>query len=520
MRRQLPSILPRAVLLLVALATSGCLDADSEWTLNPDGSGKVRQKLVFDPGPLKMLAPSARDFARDLIEGSEGIEVWKDISFGKRKDGKLHFSGVGYFKHASKVRLEKDLVETVFRREGESIVVEVSPRSPGEGLPLPGGGEDGKKLDVPSMRALLLLARGQIAGVKAFLKGRTLVRLPGKTTQSGFKETAQGLETHLLADRVLAALDALAKDEAKLRALVEKGAQKDAAANLLGEQPAARSTGGKPAFDYAAEVAAAKKAAPAAYASLGLPLLGHPGKLVSLSVGGVQYVHRQESDGMDLNFVMDFKPHAHVRLIAKLGELPLEVRGGRVRKILGADGTSLLIEDERKLEDINLDRRQSLVTFNLLSSLPKGEGGFKLVSGYLEYVLPGERKKVDLLLGGLKKGAKGQHYKAQITEVKPSKYHFGEGPRPMDVQLEISGLEKGELAGAEVRDAEGKALPTKITMTMPGLGSKLTLWLSVAIEKLPAKGTIALEIYSTRTRHRVPFKLENLDSSGRLGGKQ
>lgn len=99
-----------AVLLLApaCLLTAGCVEATLTYTLNPDGSGKVKIDAVVPPwggtaGPLDELV---KDTLRHILQNSEGVTAWKEVSAELRDDGKVRFVGTGYFDDFNDVRFE------------------------------------------------------------------------------------------------------------------------------------------------------------------------------------------------------------------------------------------------------------------------------------------------------------------------------------------------------------------------------------------------------------------------------
>jgi len=104
--------LPLLLACFVALLT-GCYERKQAMILNPDGSGKVvieteaELPAVAAPGQGK---PSAIEFgrslARDLINKTQGIEGWSDLSIRQTPDGRAHVSATAYFSDISRLRFD------------------------------------------------------------------------------------------------------------------------------------------------------------------------------------------------------------------------------------------------------------------------------------------------------------------------------------------------------------------------------------------------------------------------------
>ena len=518
-----------ALPVLACLLLSGCLDVDNEWTLNPDGSGKVQHRVVFNEKALFSLGSgkSPRAFARELLEQSEGIEAWSDLSYGKTNEGYLRFEGVGYFPDASAVRLKHEVVKTRFRREGEVLIAGFAGDK--GSLNLEGFlGESGSALansDTGSgFRMTLRMLRMQLGSVKAFLKGRDRVRLPGIVAPGHAGKLVEGaLEVAFSFDRLTQFLDAVEQDPQLLeilRARSKKGEtaaldpakvkEFDALATTFmvgGESAEARARGGKPAFDYADALVAAKATSAKAYDAVGYALPGRPGKpLAGLELAGVEYVHAESADTLDFESRADFAPHVHFHFGGTLGEKPLKLLGGRLTRVVATDGTSLLLD--AKTRDLEGTQRPGSLrfTFGAIARLTSScAGGYEEVSGYLEYLLAsGKTEDIDLGLGAFTKGAKGTQFDAELEEVDAN-----------EISLKLVGLDESEIAKITLVNAAGQEIPLEDAGGW-SMGSEVTKRLRPEARGAiwPAQGKLIVTLHRGRTRHRVPFKLVELNAQG------
>ena len=87
------------------LVTSGCFDTTEDFTINPDGSGKVVHECTFQPVNLNLGNNDNQDpgvvltnAIREVLENSKGVEAWRDVSFKTLDDGRTYFKGTAYFK--------------------------------------------------------------------------------------------------------------------------------------------------------------------------------------------------------------------------------------------------------------------------------------------------------------------------------------------------------------------------------------------------------------------------------------
>ena len=98
-----------ALALSLALL-AGCVQVRDEYTLNPDGSGKVKVSRLEPAGMTLMggggqLNPEAEvlTVAKKLVAESKGIDAWKDVSWKIAKDGRIQVTGTAYFKDINKL---------------------------------------------------------------------------------------------------------------------------------------------------------------------------------------------------------------------------------------------------------------------------------------------------------------------------------------------------------------------------------------------------------------------------------
>jgi len=105
---KLPSNYLTLIMIGLAALLSSCVDTNSTFHLNPDGSGKVEHQALFtkEAGNWSSEDP-AQDFAQALIRGAEGIEAWDEVYFRVTGSSSVEFKGVGYFADINKVRLSK-----------------------------------------------------------------------------------------------------------------------------------------------------------------------------------------------------------------------------------------------------------------------------------------------------------------------------------------------------------------------------------------------------------------------------
>ena len=119
------------VLLLVSLVTAllvtGCIDTRREFTINPDGSGKVKIDSRFDLQEIRYSGKKMTDEQAlnqqvgQIIQHSQGVSAWKDVAYKLEDDDvTVHFSGTAYFNDINKLMLYYNFSALSVKFEGSA----------------------------------------------------------------------------------------------------------------------------------------------------------------------------------------------------------------------------------------------------------------------------------------------------------------------------------------------------------------------------------------------------------------
>jgi len=280
-------------LLLTALITlTGCVDEKEEFTINPDGSGKVFYSVNLKPMDLGALmgAPSAaapkvdiKDNLKKLLENSQGIDTWKDVSHKVLEDGRAHIEATGYFPDINKVILDKSVEkskkpEIKFTKADNKITIEFvseTDNAPDQNTPAPTLTD--KQIDEQVKMAKMGYQQGKIMmqGFMKDMKFERTLHLPGQITKtSNFTKVDENtVQIAFDGEKAMKAMDLMMGDDAYLKEMIKKG--NDPMQNpdetklnemLFGEAAAVSVTvekADKALFDYKAEMEAAKAKFPA-----------------------------------------------------------------------------------------------------------------------------------------------------------------------------------------------------------------------------------------------------------------
>ena len=132
------------ILLIVGVALiAGCVEEKKEYTINPNGSGKVDCDIVFAPFDLNFggeeTAPKSqiKTEVAKILEESKGVDAWQNISFELTDEGKIHFAGTAYFADINKVNIRSGGFNSnqsmIFRRDVSGrITIEIKNDSDSE----------------------------------------------------------------------------------------------------------------------------------------------------------------------------------------------------------------------------------------------------------------------------------------------------------------------------------------------------------------------------------------------------
>jgi hypothetical protein len=525
-----------AVLATVfAIALAGCLDLDEEYSINPDGSGKVKVKCALAPMRFTNAKKSPEELlksdVRETLEKCSGVDAWTDVSAVQRDDGKIAFSGTAYFKDYSKLRLNllgmtSSMSKTVVARDGDAISVSITPEERGEAPAEPVKlTEEQIAAKIKQERAKYLQSKPMI---ETFLKDAKVVtrfHLPGALGEvHNFKKIGdRAVEIKMEGAALLAALDGLMKDDAFLRRSVESGRDLDKsgppvddtmAEKLFGEKgPIKASTKGplKPVFDYEAEAAKAREGMAELLAKYGAastataPPAGAGFK--SVMIAGVQWVHAADNERGITPFSKG-TPGFTVAITAELGGSALSAKGGKLLTAVADTGENLLPKEEfeREIHFPRLSEDKTAITFDVPLNVPGAKAtGLKEVSGTLTYTVADKTVDVDLGIGAFTKGAKGKAHDAVLEKLEP-------GDDGAELAIKIS-LGLDAIASIDFYDEKG----TKLQASRQGYsssGDESLIEFSIK-GTLPKKGKIVAKLYDSPKTYEATFKVTNVDLLGR-----
>ena len=515
---------------------AGCVETKDEYTLNPDDTGKVKHEAVFQPVNLNLNndtkpspAEELKTAVRQELEKAEGIEAWSDVKFVRDADNRVHFTGTAYFRDIAKLKFHNNgFHSSILLPSWKDGVLELKsePAQPKKSKKIPQ--TDAEMMQaIANARSQYQQAKPMMTGIFGAMKADMSFRLPGPVTESSnFQRDPNGnLRVAFTGAKLVEIMDQLLADDTRLREQLKAGhdVMKDGPAmglemnqQLFGEAKPVRATVAttvKPQFDFAVEVAAAKKEMPAIFKAIGStpPVPVAPatsGVLKNVTVGGVRWVRtaNQKRGIRPFNWDEGYT----LSIIAELPGSALKVTQGELEKAEADNGTDLLPEKEwdRKINFATLSEDKTAAVFDIkLVSPPDAVKGFKEIAGHITYLVGEKTKKVDAGFTELTEGAAGKELDATIKSIKPNHWE----KTATDIELKIAG-NRETVKSVEILNAAGQALETKISSTME-MNTQTTFTLTVK-SAVPKDGRIVLEVYEGLEQFDAPFVLKNTSLLG------
>jgi hypothetical protein len=509
-----------ALVAVLALALAGCVDLYVEYTINPDGSGMVKIRCISSPVSFNLSEKKSPEEimkanVRETLEQSAGVDAWSDVQAAIRDDGKMSFTGTAYFKDIEQLKLKvmgvsSQVPELVYRKEKDGTVsVEVTGEKKEQKAAEPPGNlnEDQIKVRMREERAKYQQGKPILEVFLKDVKFRNRVNLPGAVGEAhNFKKVGpSAVEVSFDGNTLLKVLDGLILDDAYVRKSIEEGrdlkpgTESDTVfmEKLFGENaPIKAVTKGplKPAFDYEAEAAPARKNLPEflkKYVAVPGPIPAAAGAgFKNVRVAGVQIVHVMDGE-------REIKPFDHkesglsLSIVAELSGAALSTKEGKLLRATADTGENLLSRDDwdRKIHFPQLSNDKKSIVFEVHLGMPGPKAaGIKEISGSIQYKVADKTKEVDLGIPEFKKGSKGTEFGTEIGKIEESTSQ--EGRQELELKLKLA---HEDVESVSFFDGAGKILEVSDAGSSSS-GQETTLKFRLQ-GKFPAKGKIVARVF-------------------------
>jgi hypothetical protein len=520
---------------------TGCFDTQQEFTLNPDGSGKVVITSLCAPFQLDMAGekktPEQKlaESVKNLFENTKGVAGWREVTYQQQEDGRMRFQGTAYFADLNKVEFNGlAVMEFTLVKTNGALVLSTSMKKDEKKKPAPAKlSEVEMTAKIKEARASFQSGKPMLSGFLAGLQQNITFHLPGAVSEvANFKKTAAGdLQISFAGTNMIAAMESLVQNDEWWRKklavsdnVMQDGVEMDDEfyEKLFGQRAPVRAViaAGAAKFDYAAEVAVARKEFAALQKKLDAADAGSTatadappaqgGDFKSLKVAGIRWVFPNgDKDEFEMRPFNESPGYA----LAVVGELPgavLEVSEGKVTSALAADGSDILPEKEwdRKINYPRLAKDRTRVLFEVKVTAPSAEAkGFKEIAGTLQYTVGSGTTNVDLGITELKAGAQGTALGASIKEIKAS---FG-SKGGQDLLLDLN-LAPTEIIALTLVATDG----TETVLKQNGYGGNGRKYSMTFQSKtdFPATGRLVAKLHAEVKHFEIPFKLTSLNLLG------
>jgi hypothetical protein len=517
----------------LCVCLTGCFDTKQEITLNPDGSGKIVMESTFAQ-PESLLTGFkltrrenvASECVRHMIEDAQGVDVWRDISFREQEDGLLWVRGTAYFRDLSKFKASRTaLLQFQMTREtsGE-LTLAIRPDTSASPFSIPKTGEPDTKESIQSERRQFRAAQPWLSMTFGAITQETIFRFSGVLRYASNFQT-NGPQTlrfcfdgaravpaveHILFDPELTRLRLAATSTTNFPLLEYFNEQ------LFGQRGPVRAVivpGKKQLFDYAAEVAEARKSFTAMAKELGLadppvapvkPAVdGAPARIKVIGVGW-----RFEKAEPLSSFFGGPSPGYTLSLRAELPGAVFGVDEVEVTRAATLEG--VLLEGKGNARGAGwIASPQDLrtnVNFDIyLASLSAESKGLAEVSGVLKCSSAENLRTVELISGRLGAGAKGAEFGAHLDYV-------GQNAAGSEKLVLRTSLEPQQLRSLKVINEASLTVSLDVRGTM-NVGKEYT-YTCVARRSIPRSGKLVADVMVGTQTLRIPFSVTNLTLLG------
>ena len=537
--------------LLLTVLLSGCVESETRYVLNSDGSGKVHFKMerIFMINPMTGRFDPELELqhqVRTILTQSKGVDVWSDVEYAFTDEGQFYFSGTAYFKNFNNLKLNEgasdspytskkgneNMYRYVLSMEGEDIrlSMEVEENILPEPLKEKLSAEDLENrakyiraLFHQTWRLMEISNRDSYQETRFFLPG-TPVYTEGVDLDEGTGEWVNILKGNELMDGIEEFIDRPAywQKRAGLAGVAQElamptGAEMSQILANQGPLPDVRMRGPfKNAFDYESEVAAAAPRFKELKALLRIPpepRLAAPSEnanVLKVDVAGTRFVRHwnpvsqmtpfKGAKGYELSILVtmdgailhvdDAKvTHAYTTERIKLAALPQSRRGANTIK-KSADHSQFLFH-------------------TLMESPPLRTRGLDEIRGEFSVITASKSKTITLGILDYKEGARLDKYQTRIFNLK-TKEENGENIESFDIELRLHAYGLKELSF--YNEAGEKLILKKVPrMLSPRIGT----YRYSSASPLPDKIRVDMEGYLDLKKQRVPFVIRKVDLLGR-----
>jgi len=504
--------------LFLSIFLTGCFQVKNRYFINTDGSGKVFVEIITPMVEFKEDKERKMERkAKEIMEKTKGVEVWKNVKYRETEEGKLYFSGVAYFKDINKLEINGDgLIVPNLVKENNQYILKLKIRENKKKTKKKKLSEEEIEEKIKKERKNYNQMKPILAGFLTGLKEEDIFYLPGEIIKfSNLKKNPDGsLSLSLKGEEILKILDEIMKDEKLTRISVmadyDENMKREADLifneKMFGEKSPIQIVfkPEKDLFNYEKEVKEAKKEFSESEEKLFSQKPLATGNFENIEIAGIKIVFTSDFE----NGIMPFfsTEGYQIALLGKFKGKVLDVVGGELEKAIADTGEVLLPETlwGRKINFPKLSKDKTMVLFVVNLKLPeRGADKIKEISGKIKYVTGSKSEEDDIGIKNFKTGEKGEKFNSVIESIKKSmwsRYKY-----TLKLKMKIP---KYKIKSVKFYDENGNLLKYEERGSM-SVNNITTLTFAFE-EELPQKGKITVEIYKDIKEYVIPFKVGNI----------
>lgn len=525
---------------------TGCIQKTFDITVNPDLSGKAKVEIKMpamgkirmdNSGPQDNKA-KAKEAAAGVIENSEGVDAWKDVSYELSPEGKAVFRGTAYFKTLKDLKIAAGTIKSndetlIFLKQADGNLF-IKMKEEGKDEPAPGASGDQMQLSDEELKVALEAFRAQWGAMKPMMEG-VLKEMKESYTfrwkgtlgkNNNFKINSDGSITIVKdGEAILNAMDQLINDDEWVKKQVEakrdiqkQGPKFDDTLNGVlfgspGPVEALVKFDGAPAFDYQAEVTEARKQKDQISKLLSvdkssMPATGKTEPVKGTQLIGIRMGYKEGPSKGKFGNLRPFNQNIGltVSLLVELPDNVIKVDGGKLLTATAENGANLLpkFTNLSGFQQLSEDRKAAVIEADMKLP-PAGSSKLGEISGELNLLTATTTETIETDIFSFAKDATGQKFQLKVKK-------FGDNPwkkGTKEIEVQLKDISYEQIKEVKIVDSSGSSINGKKSGHM---ATNNQVSLTFTIEgTVPAEGKLVMTRYKDTVKSKAPFTLKNVD---------
>ncbi|MCB0834360.1 MAG: hypothetical protein KDC45_12915 [Bacteroidetes bacterium] len=524
----------KLLLLAGVWLLTGCYETKLDYTLNPDGSGKVDVEITAVSMNMdsKKPANALGAFAQGILEKSKGIETWANIEVKELSADRYFFKGTAYFRDLRTVKFQSyslcDSLDVKTNKQG-NLVIEVSQKESKSAEEPASGSKATMEELIEKQKSEYKQIKPMLSAILGTMRTEMIFHLPGAIgSSSNFGTNAAGNPSVVFdGAKILDAIEKLMADEAFLKKQVQSGgsiksgppAGDELNKLIFGEKgPVKLVTKGKlkALFDYEKEAGEVAAAYPAMIEALGLNAsVAAKEQVVEPLKSGtfteVRITKATWSDMVDPDYALfGTEQYYTVTLLGLLPGAIVAAEKANLDVVTADNGEDLLPEDEwsRSTNYLRMSEKKNALMWDFNLKLP-GDAvrGIRHLEGSVVAMSASTTREIKtkkILFSGLQTG---------LSDVEIESFSVENNELTLKFKIQ-----KDLIKSISVKDAKGSEIETFWASSW-GDDESATITLSANSGEFPEQGTVTCVVYDGIEKLSIPFVIKNVNLFGKPNKK-